>query len=116
MGIAIALAQYLVNGTWEMVLAGCWSTSEMSSIANIWKRGLTLIPQFPFALLCYDGDHGTRDRPMWSLVPGEDSSTGNATGGRKLARYVFVVRRRAGPDRSRRTIRPINRRVCNLMS
>ena len=23
------------------------------------------------------------------LVPGEDSSTGNVTGGRKLARYVF---------------------------
>ena len=27
--------------------------------------------------------------PMWSLVPGEDSSTGNVTGGRKLARYVL---------------------------
>jgi hypothetical protein len=26
---------------------------------------------------------------MWSLVPGEDSSTGNVTGGRKLARYVL---------------------------
>ena len=27
---------------------------------------------------------------MWCLVPGEDSSTGNVTGGRKLARYVLV--------------------------
>ena len=27
--------------------------------------------------------------PMWSLVPGEDSSTGNVMGGRKLARYVL---------------------------
>jgi hypothetical protein len=25
----------------------------------------------------------------WSLVPGEDSGTGNVTGGRKLTRYVF---------------------------
>jgi hypothetical protein len=24
------------------------------------------------------------------VVPGEDSSSGNLTGGRKLARYVFV--------------------------
>ena len=30
--------------------------------------------------------------PMWSLVPGEDSSTGNVTGGRKLARYVLTLR------------------------
>jgi hypothetical protein len=36
--------------------------------------------------------------------------------GRKLARYVLVNRRRAGPGRSRRTVRPINRRACNLMS
>ena len=28
------------------------------------------------------------------LGPGEDSSTGNVTGGRKFARYVLVVRRR----------------------
>jgi hypothetical protein len=27
--------------------------------------------------------------PIRSLVPGEDSSTGNVTGGRKLARYVL---------------------------
>jgi hypothetical protein len=27
------------------------------------------------------------------LVPGEDSSTGNVTGGRKLARYVFLIPR-----------------------
>jgi hypothetical protein len=27
--------------------------------------------------------------PMWCLVPGEDSSTGNVTGGRKPARYVL---------------------------
>ena len=27
--------------------------------------------------------------PMWSLVPGEDGSTGNVMGGRKLARYVL---------------------------
>jgi hypothetical protein len=27
--------------------------------------------------------------PMWSMVPGEDSSTGNVMGGRKLARYVL---------------------------
>jgi hypothetical protein len=26
---------------------------------------------------------------VWSLVPGEDSSTGNVMGGRKLARYVL---------------------------
>ena len=26
---------------------------------------------------------------MWSLVPGEDGSTGNVMGGRKLARYVL---------------------------
>ena len=30
---------------------------------------------------------------MWCLVPGEDSSTGNVTGGRKLARYVLVLTR-----------------------
>ena len=54
--------------------------------------------------------------PMWSLVPGEDSSTGNVTGGRKLARYVLVVRRRTGPYRSRRAIRRINRRICNSTS
>ena len=29
---------------------------------------------------------------MWCLVPGEDSNTGNVTGGRKLARYVLVFR------------------------
>jgi hypothetical protein len=33
------------------------------------------------------------------LVPGEDSSTGNVTGGRKLARYVLVIRR-PGSDHS----------------
>ena len=32
--------------------------------------------------------------PMWSLVPGEDSSTGNVTGGRKLARYVLIIPRK----------------------
>ena len=30
---------------------------------------------------------------MWCLVPGEDSSTGNVTGGRELARYVFALTR-----------------------
>ena len=41
---------------------------------------------------------GDTSWPMWSLVPGEDSSTGNVTGGRKLARYVLeaVVGRCAG--------------------
>jgi hypothetical protein len=36
--------------------------------------------------------------PMRSLVPGEDSSTGNVMGGCKLARYVLeaVVSRCAG--------------------
>ena len=28
------------------------------------------------------------------LGPGEDSSTGNVTGGRKFARYVFVISER----------------------
>ena len=32
---------------------------------------------------------GDTSWPMWSLVPGEDSSTGNVMGGRKLARYVL---------------------------
>ena len=32
---------------------------------------------------------GDTSWPMWSLVPGEDSSSGNVMGGRKLARYVL---------------------------
>jgi hypothetical protein len=34
------------------------------------------------------------------LVPGEDSSTGNVTGGRKLARYVFKssIKARSGSN------------------
>ena len=41
----------------------------------------------------------------WVLVPGEDSCTGNVTGGRKVARYVLEV----APPAERVTFRPDKR-------
>ena len=56
--------------------------------------------------------------PMWSLVPGEDSSTGNVTGGRKLARYDLVaVVGRCGRTLGSRQLYPFNqRRVIELLT